>query len=96
MKKTLTRTPASDIEREISKRLSFVTCLPGTFDKRFCRDIKHVCHSPEGITENQRDILYKLLKKYRRQIANYKEICIWISQEIKSNQFKPQNLSDIV
>lgn len=47
-----------------------VTFLPASYDKRFARDMHYaVTDSPDKeLTVNQRNYLYKLLHKYRRQL----------------------------
>jgi len=47
-----------------------VTFLPGSYDKRFARDIAYlVTNYPDrDLTVGQRGHLYKLLHKYRRQL----------------------------
>jgi hypothetical protein len=60
----------------IALNLDQCTYLPGSFEKKFARDIcGQAKGSPEKeLTEAQRDWLYKQLKRYRRQIpATYQK-----------------------
>lgn len=46
-----------------------VSCLPGTFDKRFMRSIEYFKPDTE-LTEKQSEWVYRLLFKYRKQLPN--------------------------
>lgn len=63
-------------EINIAKALDSCTYLPGSFEKRFARDMAAYAEfNPKyELTEKQRDWLYKQLKRYRKQIPNtYKQ-----------------------
>lgn len=52
-----------DICRELEK----VSCLPGTWDKRFIQSV--IFGLPEDdLTEKQQEWIYRLVYKYRKQI----------------------------
>lgn len=57
-------------EQNICIRLGNVRCLPATFDKRFTRNMAGIAKSnPEkDLTESQKEIMYRLLYKYRKQL----------------------------
>ena len=66
-------------EKEIkhAKLLRGVTFLPGSFDKRFCRDMWTVAeHKPEQtLTQKQSDLLAIMVYRYRRQIfSNWEQM----------------------
>ena len=55
-------------EIEITVNLfSRVSYIPGSWDKRFVRDIYHECREKE-LTQSQKEWLYRILYKYRRQV----------------------------
>lgn len=56
---------ATDTEIKILKRLSRCRFLPGSFDKKFSRDI-----NTQNISPLQKWWIYKLGYKYRKQIGN--------------------------
>jgi len=62
-------TPA---EIAIAKSLLRCTFLPGSFDKRFVRQLPGWFDRP--MTEKGRALMVKLLYKYRRQIPRYAEL----------------------
>ncbi len=59
-------------EIDIAIALQLVTYLPGSFDKRFARNLKN--WKNRDMTEKGRAYMMKLLDKYRRQIPNYNSL----------------------
>ena len=62
------KVPATDEDKANIAKLVRCTFLPGSFDKRFARDIDSQLANSCEITEKQRAYLVKLVHKYRRQI----------------------------
>jgi len=60
--------PVTDLERMAVNCLARCTFLPGTWNKRFARDIAQQVAYTNKITVRQRDTLWKLCRMYRRQI----------------------------
>lgn len=62
-------------EREIIEHLHLrVTYLPGHYDKIFARNLYNKLSPYYELTTKQRDFMYKMLHKYRRQImSTYKK-----------------------
>lgn len=60
------RVDLSPLERSMLAALASCTFLPGSFDKRFVRDISGVT----ALTEKQRALFYKTFFRYRRH-ANF-------------------------
>lgn len=59
-------------ERHIASALSQVTFLPGSFDKRFVKQLPNWLE--REMTEKGRDKMIALFHKYRRQIPNYEKL----------------------
>ncbi len=60
----------------IALNLDQCTFLPGSFEKRFARDlcIQAKTNPEKELSEKQREYLFLMLKRYRRQIpATYKK-----------------------
>ena len=59
-------------ETELATALGKCTFLPGSFDKSFARRMAHIAkQSPEfNISPSQRLCLYKMARRYRRQITD--------------------------
>jgi hypothetical protein len=62
----------SEEETQLATALARCTMMPGTWDKRFARDIAAMAHQQPAkeLTPNQRRTLMKLVVRYRRQIAD--------------------------
>lgn len=58
------RVDLSPLERSMLAALASCTFLPGSFEKRFVRDISGVT----ALTEKQRALFYKTFFRYRRQM----------------------------
>lgn len=58
-------------EIELATALGKCTFIPGSFDKSFARSMAHIAkQSPEfNISPRQSYCLYKIARKYRRQIT---------------------------
>lgn len=80
MTKKKVRLPLGETEIKMLSRLSFVTFLPGSGDKKFYKSIK----SERWLTEAQRNYMFAIFDKYRRQIPDYKAIAM----EIEPERFK--------
>lgn len=54
-----------------------VTYLPGSFDKRFARDMYAILKNNPNyeLTEKQRKYIFIMLKRYRRQIPSTFQYC---------------------
>ena len=62
-----------------------VTFLPGSFDKRFARNVQ----SQNCITEKQADCLEKMYHRYRRQIPNHAAHCsICMAVQMEADQIR--------
>ena len=59
-------------ERHIARALSMVTFIPGSFDKRFVKQLPNWLE--KEMTEKGRAKMIELLHKYRRQIPNYEKL----------------------
>lgn len=59
-------------ERNIANALSQVSFLPGSFDKRFVKQLPNWLE--REMTEKGRVKMIELLHKYRRQIPNYEKL----------------------
>jgi hypothetical protein len=70
--------PTTAAERLIIRQLSFVTMLPGSWDKRFARSMESrlQAKAEKGetleITEKQAEQLLRMAHRYRRQIERRK------------------------
>jgi len=62
------KVPATDEDKANIAKLVPCRFLPGSFDKRFARDLDSQLSNSGEITEKQRTYLVKLIYKYRRQI----------------------------
>lgn len=62
-------------ERHIIEKLHLaVTYLPGHYDKLFARNIYNKSNPYFELTDKQREFMYKMLYKYRKQIpSTYKK-----------------------
>lgn len=60
------------IEIKIANALKFCTFLPGSFDKRFVKQLPNWID--REMTENGSAYMIKLFHKYHRQIPNYTEL----------------------
>lgn len=60
----------TDIEKSIAINLNKCRYMPGSFEKRFARDMAFVAENNPTIdlTEKQREQLYRQLKRYRKQL----------------------------
>lgn len=58
------RVDLSPLERSMLAALARCTFLPGSFEKRFVRDISGVT----ALTERQRALFHKIFYRYRRQM----------------------------
>jgi hypothetical protein len=54
-------------ERRAAKALAGATILPGSFDKRFCRNIA-AYPADHALSEKQAALLWKMVHRYRRQL----------------------------
>lgn len=77
MSKKKPREPATDDELKACKALNYCTFQPGSWDKRFVRNLfQEMWHEPTRakqdatITDGQREWLWRLVWKYRRQIRD--------------------------
>lgn len=59
-------------ERHIAEALSNVTFLPGSFDKRFVKQLPNWLE--REMTEKGRARMIAIFHKYRRQIPNYEKL----------------------
>lgn len=59
-------------ELQIANALSKCSFLPGTFDKRFVKQLPN--WQEKELTVKGRAMLIKLMVKYRRQIPNYETL----------------------
>lgn len=69
-------------QKEICLALGGVTYLPGSFDKRFGRNLYGIAESKpdKELSEKQNEWMYRLLYKYRKQLPRTYE-------KYKSNPF---------
>jgi len=77
MSKKRERLPLGELERNILKSLSNVTFTPGRGDKKFYRSIEN----ETWLTEAQRNYLFGIFDRYRRQIPTYQELAIQLEPE---------------
>jgi hypothetical protein len=70
MSKKVEKLPADQHDLKVISKLSGVTILPGTWNKRFVNSIIH----ETMLSEVQRDYVYKLFYTYRKQIRDYTQI----------------------
>lgn len=69
MKKELkTHYPITDEQQKMTKQLAMCRFLPGSFEKKFARDMA----GATTLTTGQAEYLQKLHHRYRKQIANLK------------------------
>ena len=63
-------------EINAAKQLYACTILPGTFDKRFVRDMwsRSFEQEPKPLSDKQHEILFRLVYKYRKQIPHTYEM----------------------
>lgn len=67
----LERTPMTALEQDAARALGKCTYLPGSFEKRFARDMaSHASSESPQITERQRAWLWKQVYRYRKQIKD--------------------------
>lgn len=59
-----------DLEKRAARTLARCVMVPGTWDKRFSRDLNQRLQTGGTLTEKQRHWLWTLVQKYRRQIAD--------------------------
>lgn len=59
-------------EKQICTRLGSVKYLPGSFDKRFGSNLAAIAENTpdKELSEKQREWMYRLLYKYRKQLPN--------------------------
>jgi hypothetical protein len=60
----------TELEKQIATALKNCTFLPGSFDKRFVRQL----NPDKEMTEKGLKMMLDLLDKYRRQIPNYQNL----------------------
>jgi hypothetical protein len=63
------QTKMTEIEKHMANGLKFCTFLPGSFDKRFVKQLDNWID--REMTTDGRSMMVKLYHKYRRQISNY-------------------------
>lgn len=68
-------------EKYAAEALSNCSFLPGSFDKKFVRQITN--WHDRDMTDNGRETLKRLLMKYRRQIPEYMSIIVRINGDQK-------------
>ena len=59
----------TDLEHKIAVSLNNCTFLPGSFDKRFVKQLRDKLDQP--MTDKGRAFMMSLFHKYRRQIPDY-------------------------
>lgn len=64
------RFPMTDDEKRAALALEKCTYLPGSFEKRFARDMAGIARGTAEITVKQRGWLWKQVHRYRRQIGD--------------------------
>lgn len=79
----------TELEFAAISALQFVTYLPGSWDKRFVRDMASKPRDYE-LSEKQRDCLLEKLHRYRRQIKNWQGFYNPLKEKI---QFRRKGLA---
>lgn len=65
------RFPMTDQEKYAARCLARCTFLPGSYNKRFARAMEALAEDEDaGLTKRQRTNLWRLIYRYRRQIAD--------------------------
>jgi len=72
-------------EIKVANALLQCTFLPGSFDKRFVKQLPN--WQDREMTEKGRAMMLKLFQKYRRQIRNYEELLLEVYPDSFSIQF---------
>ena len=91
MKTTIPTKPIDVRQREMLDDLQGITFLPGSFDKRFCRNVG----SQTVITERQAALLEQMYHRYRKQIAGHKHNCRICSGQIEYSRSRRKLQEDI-
>lgn len=71
----------TELEKKIANSLQFCSFLPGSFDKRFVKQL-HIW-ADRDMTEKGRAYMLNLLYKYRRQIPDYTTLKSELSKQNK-------------
>lgn len=74
----------TDLEKKVLNRLANATFLPGSFDKRFIRNMA-ATWTERDLTVKGRDYLLKMLHRYKRQIPDYKQLISEITPQTWKN-----------
>jgi hypothetical protein len=78
----LPKSPITDRERAAIEALYSCRMLPGSYEKRFSRDMAAVAQSDTAeMTDGQRRYLWRLVYRFRRQIGEGSELV----QEARKN-----------
>lgn len=70
------REPMTELDRRAAKALRACVFVPGTWPKRFARDMACIADTTGMITTKQRLALCRQCWRYRRQIAD-REVLAW-------------------
>jgi hypothetical protein len=69
--------PMTSLEKYAAQLLRGCTFLPGSYNKRFARNIHAIsCEEDAALSDKQRNCLWRLVYRYRRQIPDQKLIAI--------------------
>lgn len=63
-------TDVAEFNRRAACALKGVTFLPGSWDKRFARDMREAIEAGRDLTDKQQQALYNVVHRYRRQIID--------------------------
>jgi hypothetical protein len=63
--KTIELFPITDRHREMLNKLAGATMLPGSFDKRFVRNLQ----GATGLSKKQAELVETMAHRYRRQVG---------------------------
>ena len=64
------RHPMTDEQRDMARALGQCSFLPGSWDKRFARDMAAMAEDPDAaLTRRQAETLMEVCHRYRRQIG---------------------------
>lgn len=73
----------TDLEKVITAALTQCSFTPGSFDKKFVKQLPNWW--TRELTERGRETMIRLLHKYRRQIPEYQDICNELNGQKKIN-----------
>ena len=73
----------TDMHKEMLEALNKCTMLPGSWDKRFCRNLQ----GARELSERQANCIEVMYHRYRKQIVGHERLCTVCCKQDKQGSF---------